>query len=394
MSLTGTVCEQLCIGPIEAVSPTLAEMLRTCKLRAGISRAEGASKFVLGNPKAWLGIAYHEVLAATGRHSGDIDSVIAAVWKSAIDREFQRIKTHPLDRRFGVPESWPRYHLIAAMARIRAQELAAAKACSERDRQGIDGGSAEIYREQKFSGAKGRLVGRPDVVRTDEIIDFKSGDIHDDEDHERVRPSYVRQLRLYGFLVKESLGWWPRKGILIPMIGPIVEVEIEPEVCIAEANDAVRLLKNYNALVSEGSECAQFASPLPQTCRWCPFQTICPSFWEAVEPDWLGELGAAVVMGKLKEAPRTIHCGTALSLTIEIKSGTEHCLMALELAPVNSEIHPAAKYLQRGDEIRISGLSRRPDGTLRLTDRTILIPVSDLPKIVIQNTHSGQVFQE
>jgi hypothetical protein len=47
---------------IRATGPTLAETMRTCLLRAGLSRARGSSNFVLGNPRAWLGTAYHEVL--------------------------------------------------------------------------------------------------------------------------------------------------------------------------------------------------------------------------------------------------------------------------------------------------------------------------------------------
>jgi hypothetical protein len=47
---------------ISAASPTLAESMRACLLRAGLSKATRSSTFVLGNPKAWLGTAYHEVL--------------------------------------------------------------------------------------------------------------------------------------------------------------------------------------------------------------------------------------------------------------------------------------------------------------------------------------------
>lgn len=47
---------------IGATSPTLAETMRACFLRAGLSRAAESSRFVLGNSKAWLGTAYHEVL--------------------------------------------------------------------------------------------------------------------------------------------------------------------------------------------------------------------------------------------------------------------------------------------------------------------------------------------
>lgn len=50
------------LAKIRATSPTLAEVMRSCLLRAGLSRAVGASALALGNPRAWLGTAYHEVL--------------------------------------------------------------------------------------------------------------------------------------------------------------------------------------------------------------------------------------------------------------------------------------------------------------------------------------------
>jgi hypothetical protein len=47
---------------IAATSPTLAEAMRSCSLRAVLSRTPGSGKYVLGNPKGWLGSAYHQVL--------------------------------------------------------------------------------------------------------------------------------------------------------------------------------------------------------------------------------------------------------------------------------------------------------------------------------------------
>ena len=55
---------------ITAVSPSLAELLRLCALRAGLSRLATTRPLVLGNPKAWLGTAYHEVLEAAGTIAG------------------------------------------------------------------------------------------------------------------------------------------------------------------------------------------------------------------------------------------------------------------------------------------------------------------------------------
>jgi hypothetical protein len=53
---------RLALPSITATSPSLAETMRACRLRAGISRCAGSAAYVLGNPKAWLGTAYHEVL--------------------------------------------------------------------------------------------------------------------------------------------------------------------------------------------------------------------------------------------------------------------------------------------------------------------------------------------
>jgi hypothetical protein len=70
---------------IRATSPTLAETMRACFLRAGLSRATASSKFVLGNPKAWLGTAYHEVLEVQPLQRDDRASELPALaaWTTA-----------------------------------------------------------------------------------------------------------------------------------------------------------------------------------------------------------------------------------------------------------------------------------------------------------------------
>lgn len=117
--------ETIWLKKFEAVSPTLAETMRLCKLRAGLSRAEGAREQVLGNPKAWLGTAYHTVLEAVGReHGNDIDGLVRDLWSAAIEQQYARSRAHRFDKRFGPPESWPGYHMVAAMALVRAKEVA------------------------------------------------------------------------------------------------------------------------------------------------------------------------------------------------------------------------------------------------------------------------------
>ena len=82
---------EIAIARIEATSPTLAELMRSCLLRSGLARSSGAAQYVLGNPKVWLGIAYHTVLekiAEVERGDGSVERSATVLWEKAIDSLF------------------------------------------------------------------------------------------------------------------------------------------------------------------------------------------------------------------------------------------------------------------------------------------------------------------
>lgn len=365
---------------IAAASPTLAEALRVCKLRAGLSRAANAENYVLGNPKAWLGTAYHAVLEGLGSSQVDrVDAQVRGLWEAAIQREYQRARTHHLDRRFGPPESWPGYHVVAAMALIRAKELAQAGARPRTGEQGVT--PSDTLREKRFSAANGKIVGRPDVVQSGEVVDFKSGEIFEDEGQEQIKASYVRQLRIYGFLVRETLGWWPRRGVLLPMIGSPVEVDLEPADCEKEAAAAVQLLEEYNTAIAGGLDPVELASPSATTCRWCPFQLYCPAFWSNVGPEWAGDLRAGAIGGMAEEQASSIHNGLALSLSIRVERGTVAANQKVSLFPLDPSMHPDIPLLNARDRVRVTGLFRRADDSLVAAKRTLMTREQNLPRI-------------
>lgn len=373
--------EVLRLRAIEAVSPTLVEALRLCKLRAGLSRAENVSQYILGNPKAWLGTAYHAVLEAAGSDaSGNLETRARGLWGMAIQREYSRARVHRLDKRFGPPESWPGYHVVAAMALVRANELA--ETGSRRRGGKVDGTTPlDILREERFSGAGGKIVGRPDLVRPGEIVDFKSGEIFADEAQEQIKGSYVRQLRIYGFLVRETLGWWPRRGVLLPMIGSPVEVDLEPGACEKEAADALRLRGDYNAAIAPGYDPANLASPSAATCHWCPFQLYCPPFWNNAGPQWAGRLCAGAIQGRARGQALPIHNGVAFSLSIQVNRGTIPAGNMLSLFPLDPSVHTDLGQMEAGDQVRVTGLSRRADASLVATKRTMIAVEGNLPRI-------------
>lgn len=371
---------------ISAVSPSLSEVLRLCLLRAGLGRTKGTDQFDLGNPKAWLGTAYHEVLAAAGQQGEAADA--AAVWERVIDERHQRAQHHPLDSRFGTPERWPGYHLIRAMALLRAAGVVKDAQASAGAAGSSDADSSSSGHERWLSAAGGRIVGRPDVLRGDAVIDYKTGDVFEDGENEPVKASYVRQLQLYAFLVKETTGSWPRRGVLLPMEGAPVEVSLDPATCKQIAQEALDRLEKYNEVISAGGEASRLASPSPSSCRWCAYQLICPAFWRAASEEWRDHGGSAAVGGPASSVPVPIHGGSARALPLAVDEGTEGS-GEVDLAPLQPASHTALAGVHQGTRVRVVGLARRADETVTPTKRTVLARAEDLPDIVLAADAEG-----
>jgi len=194
---------------IRATSPTLAETMRVCFLRAGLSRATGGSRFVLGNPKAWLGTAYHEVLekiVEVDLGQETLDEAVERLWNQAI-----ATSSSASARTLRYPGSMARLPRGARKRRASRTGALVAPAAKQASGPGLSGS----IREQEFTACGGKLAGRPDVIRASEVVDYKSGAIVEYDEATQadvVKAAYIRQLRIYGYLVKEKLGWWPLRG--------------------------------------------------------------------------------------------------------------------------------------------------------------------------------------
>jgi hypothetical protein len=379
------------VGPIGAVSASLAEILRVCPLRAGLAKAPATAEYVLGSPKGWLGTAYHEVLARIGEIDKRHDSVEAAVeelWKDAIEWQQQKMAAHPLNRRYGRPETWPGYFMVLAHLRLRAQQLVAEFVTSPygssenslpAGRDGNREGGAGY--ERWLSACGGRLVGRPDVILPQVIVDYKTGSIFEFDDvaaMEIVRPSYVRQLRIYGFLVATATALRPRRGVLLPIGGPGVEIDLNADECAKEATEAVRLLDTYNVAVASARSPDELAKPSALACKWCTFKGLCEAFWREGRPDWAEALGGVSLEGTVVGDPRQIF-GGALALRLSVERGTAG-RGVLEIFPLNLSIHDKINAIRSGDRIRVVNAMMRQDGSVLPVLRTVVSRVQDLPE--------------
>lgn len=391
MGSTSQNDDEITLELIAAASPTLVESIRICPLQAGLSRISALDEYVLGNPKAWLGTAYHEVLENlwTKYHELSDDGVIERLWSDAIQRLMMDASCHPLNSRFGTPQKWPGYNLARAFVQIRAEEALAEKPRSSEAPPQRPRGSAQ--REEKLWAMGGKLTGKPDLLLGDEIRDYKSGRIVETsaDGQEVVKRAYINQLLLYGHLVHEATGRCPSKGALLPMQGQVVEVDLDPESCAAAASEAVDVLDQYNQRIETSSDVSVLATPSPTACRWCQYKTLCPAFWTHVKNDWAEELGTFAVSGVLTRDPETIHNGKATSIALSVVAGTSD-EPEVVISPLDGTVHGSVlANLSNGNSVRIVNLFRRRDGTVAPTVATVCIRPEDCPRLSVGSSGSN-----
>ena len=145
---------EITIGPVERTSPTLAESMRQCFLRAGLTKSEDVNQYVLDHPAAWLGNAYHkvmELILQADLPSEALEDAVSRIWDESISARVTENKDHPLNCRFEDPIRWPKFALMKANAEVRAEELVEMRSStggsSEKSKTGGKGFDTETWLE-------------------------------------------------------------------------------------------------------------------------------------------------------------------------------------------------------------------------------------------------------
>jgi hypothetical protein len=76
--------------------------MRLCGLRAVLAATPEAERWVLHDPRAWLGNAFHRLMEAMRRGAAPADT--ETIWNSAVTEAVAAALNHALDRRFAAPE--------------------------------------------------------------------------------------------------------------------------------------------------------------------------------------------------------------------------------------------------------------------------------------------------
>ncbi|HEV2618776.1 MAG TPA: PD-(D/E)XK nuclease family protein [Acidobacteriaceae bacterium] len=346
--------------------------MRLCALRAALSVNRDADGWVLHSPRAWLGTAFHRLIAA--RPASEEEA--ASLWESTV-RQFAKLASmHSLNARFANPERWPGYFLMRQRS-IASSVRAGRKAAGNRSRYKpvvhVSGS------EQLLTARNGRLAGRPDRFEDGIVTEFKSSLPSEAwSGAAAVIDGYWRQLRLYAVLIGES-GSWPSLARIAASNGQVLERGIVRPECDAEADQAVYGLEILNRSLASGSAGSELASPSEAGCAECPYQAVCPAFWKwCAEADW-PVLPEAAGRGRVVSADAGSD-GDVYSISILLdgrlgRGGPQSLAL-------RKSVHGDMTGSEPGTAIRIVAARTWPDDRLGADISTCVFREDDLPAIV------------
>jgi len=367
--------EAIVLGTIDRTSPSMWADMRLCGLRSLLASAPRAQDWVLHDPRAWLGTAFHRVMSAA-RIPGALNS-LESVWKKTVDELATQAAHHPLDRRFTSPEKWPSYFIVKqrALALAAANSPPASVVTSQARAVTLP---SQRGSERRFEARAGKLVGRPDYFDGITITEYKSSLPNREW---RIAPiiieGFQRQLRLYAAIIGETTGNYPDAARVVAASGETLAVPIERTACTQEADAAMSAMDSLNSLVAANTPVDQLAVVSPESCSRCFYKLICDAFWQSLP------------------VSSTTSDGTFVGFVKSVESGADGDLYSVDLdvKASNQKIAPKQRIVLRksihgdlnasaGDECRVIDGRVGADGRIRADISTVVSKTAGLPLVV------------
>lgn len=367
---------RITLTPLARTSPTLWSHMRLCGLRGALAASRDADRWVLHDPRMWLGTAFHKVMQRPGAAAIDAE----AVWTTSIGAAAAAAARHPLDARYAAPERWPGYYLIRQ--RALASSADAAARTGRREPRAVPDPSAGVRGHERGLEARGgRLVGRPDRFEGDTLTEYKSS-LPDPAwpGAAAALDSIHRQLRLYAAIIAEATGRWPARGRIIAASGQMMDVRLVPAACDAEASAALAALDALNRGLSSNADPESLAQPGSAACGTCPFQALCPAFWRWLDgagPQDLPEAAAEGVLDRVELGQE----GDLYSACLALRGPAAACSEVQPLV-LRRSTHGDLTASQPGARWRVVSARVRSDGRLRADLSTCVFALDDLPGLM------------
>ena len=338
---------------IPTVSPSLYETLIGCPARASWY-ANGPRDAVAPHPSALLGTCFHAVMEGLQRGviAGEDDEERRVAARKIFDELAAKIhsEAHPLIRvKFPSPERLPYYNLLRERAAVVAGSYSPIADRPERD----DGARSPIA-EMRFESSDRVIVGRPDLidVARGEVVDYKTGQPAAEEAY-RVSDREARQLRLYAYLAAQT-GIAVTRGTIVRSNGDTASIDVSKDTADQEAEQARKLLSEFNSAIADGQSFYDVAHPSAPVCRFCPCIPFCEPFWASVEPSWGEECGCHLEGTVRSVEPANVQGTDLLTIEVDAERGTvRDCVASIEQVPTAWVLADGDRFPQPRDTIRL-----------------------------------------
>jgi hypothetical protein len=331
-------------GLIDRISPSSANELLACELRAAFSRDARFKTWRKPSTSSILGEAAHAVTEAAFKRkdwSEDPNQRTAqldAAWDGFIATGIAKLKTAWDPATPPPAEEWAGYQLTKARTLRRANRtISGAPVIRGAPAPGT---GIEVTLEDPGSMLFGRVDRIDRVGSTVRVVDLKTG-LKQGEATE----GQIRQLLLYAILVHRTSGEWPAEIAIEDASGAQTVTPLDPreaEIALEQVTSAVASF-NERASAPTPSHTSQ---PDPDTCRWCAYRVVCRPYWVALRADWKHRSVLGEVLGS-----GTSNRGAHVELRVTSPSdgaGTVAQLTALAEAPADAASWIAAVDLQSG----------------------------------------------
>ena len=364
------------LSAIARTTPTLWSQMRICGLRASLAANPAADPWVLHDPRAWLGTAFHRVMKAAQAGASRVD--VESAWNAAIAQAVTTASLHPLDARFSQSERWPSYFLVRQRALSLTSEHMQPAPHDSKAAPRQPG--APRSAERLLVARGGRLAGRPDHFDGKILSEYKSN--LPDAAWPRaaeILDRYKRQVRLYAAIIADALEVWPSRARVVAASGDVLEIPIDPASCNAEADAALAALDALNEALSSGAVAEELASPSAIACSGCPFMLVCPASWLRLSEGRLQGLADVALQGTLEKVEAGPD-GDLYTADVLVRCATSELTGKQPLA-LRKSIHGDLGLSAIGSLCRIVDGKRRPDGRIRADISTIVSSVAALPAL-------------
>jgi PD-(D/E)XK nuclease superfamily len=352
------------VKEIPSVSPSNYLAARRCPLRFVLSKSK-LWQFSPDSAGALVGSAIHDLIEWSGT-SQDTEVTYeqaSAKFDELIRMKEERLSAHPVNRRL-VPLShsdsrFPQKRHNAIRASIRGPKLTRPPTSIRTPSPyGTIFEASFESRDRLIYGAVDKITYTPTSLV---IYDKKTCQVIDDDGG--IKPEYRMQLLLYAGIVYEHSGRWATQLILVDENNDEKDVPFDPQEALNQVAIAGSWLVSLNHKIREAKSILKLlalAQPSPDTCRYCPSRSICPSYWKSklnLVGEWPVDEEFTV------DSCQLLGNGGKLVKTQSSKT--------LKIAPEHVDFQPALARLSKGSKIRL--IDGRAQGRqYTLTSRSVI----------------------